>query len=146
MTYTTRLAHNYFELSRFQRIRYTLLTRGKLSEADRFFFEGRRSIPGQMYLAERRAIHDTILQYKPRCCFEVGKCAGGGSTFFMASTFAEIGEGYVVTMESDPRLLARAKAAFANHLPQLFPLDPAGSHSISGGVLASLQEDRPCWV
>lgn len=120
-TYKKKLIHHFHELNRRQRLRYHLIDRFRFSEQDRFFFEGSRKVPGQMFLAERRQLYETILKYKPRQCFEVGTHTGGGSTFFLASAFAELGTGKVVTIECEVSYYNFAKRSYEKYLRHLLP-------------------------
>ena len=121
MGYLEKLYHNYHELTREEMQRYHKEDRFKFSPEDRFFFEGCPHIPGQMYMADRKALFDAILQYKPACCFEVGTYTGGGSTFFLASAFAKLGKGRVITLEVDEQMHNRAVEAYRRLLPGLLP-------------------------
>lgn len=116
-----KLAHNFHELTDLERLHYDLVVAPTLSAEHRFFFEGAREIIGQMYLAERQALFNTIIEFKPRRCFEVGTFTGGGSTFFLASAFEKIGAGNVVTLEPHPALYSLATAAYRAYLPRLLP-------------------------
>jgi predicted O-methyltransferase YrrM len=119
--YQGKLLHHYDELNTRQRIRYHLADRFRFSAEDRFFFEGCRGNPGQMFLAERRALYEAILRHQPRHCFEIGTYTGGGSTFFLAHAFARLGKGKVITMESDASLHKRCVNFYHKRLPKLFP-------------------------
>lgn len=93
MKYSTRRLHNYHELTAGQKVRYWAFDRWSTPTEKRFFFEGCRKIAGEMYVAEREALYTTILRWRPGLCFEVGTASGGGSTFYLASALARIGEG-----------------------------------------------------
>ena len=121
MGYQEKLLHHYHELNSLQKIRYNLFSRLDFTKRDRFFFEGCHGNPGQMFLAERRCLYNTILKYKPRHCFEVGTYTGGGSTYFLASAFAELGHGKVITMESDEHYYNIAKDFYYQNLSHLVP-------------------------
>ena len=114
-----KLAHNYHELNDLEKLHYALVTAPGLSAEHRFFFEGAKEIIGQLYLAERQALYNTIIEFKPRCCFEIGTYTGGGSTFFLASAFEKVGAGKVVTLEPHPVLYSLATAAYRAYLPHL---------------------------
>ena len=114
-----KLQHNYHELTDLEKLYYRLVIQPTLTAEHRFFFEGAPDIIGQMYVAERQALFNTILQFKPRHCFEVGTFTGGGSTFFIASAFREIGAGKLITLESNTALFSLATAAYEAYLPQL---------------------------
>jgi len=120
-TYRKKLLHHYDELNRRQKLRYYLTDRFLLSKQDRFFFEGCKGNPGQMFLAERKELYQSILRFKPAHCFEVGTFTGGGSTYFLASAFAKLGRGKVITMERDVSRYEHAKNFYKTHLQQLMP-------------------------
>jgi predicted O-methyltransferase YrrM len=114
-----KLHHNYHELTDLEKLYYRLVIRPTLTAEHRFFFEGAPDIIGQMYVAERQALFNTILQFKPRHCFEVGTFTGGGSTFFIASAFRKIGAGSLFTLESNPALFSLATSAYETYLSHL---------------------------
>ncbi len=119
LTGDERLKHNYHELTDFERIYYLALLRPGWSEDDRFFFEGDRGLIGQMFLAERKALYATILQFRPARCFEVGTFSGGGSTFFFASALREVGAGQLITLESNEVWYLLAAQYYKTYLPEL---------------------------
>lgn len=98
-SYQEKLCHNYHELTMPERQRYIGTDREGFSISDRFFFEGCLSIPGQMYMADRKGLYDAIIKYEPAHCLEIGTGSGGGSTFFLANAFAKLGRGKVITLE-----------------------------------------------
>ncbi|MFL5815815.1 MAG: class I SAM-dependent methyltransferase [Bdellovibrionia bacterium] len=116
-----KLAHNYHELEKAEKYRYYFWDRHFFSREKRFFFEGCRALPGQMYIADRKGLYDAVIKYKPKYCFEVGTHTGGGSTYFLASAFAELGQGKVVTLESDRSFWEYAKDSYQKALPHLAP-------------------------
>ncbi len=118
-SYWAKLYHNYHELSASERRRYEQKDRAGLSIADRFFFEGCLPIPGEMYKADRKALYDAIIEYKPAHCFEIGTGYGGGSTFFLTSAFAKLGRGKVITLEKDTG--GGALRNYQRFLPGLLP-------------------------
>jgi hypothetical protein len=111
--------HNYHELDRWQRLQYWMWHRGCLSPEDRFFFEGHRWLPGQMYREERRALYEAVLARKPRLCFEIGTASGGGSTFFIASAFKALGAGMLIYLESVRVVHEQAKRRYSADLKHL---------------------------
>lgn len=121
MSYEEKLCHNYHELTIAEAERYWREDKARLSEEGKFFFEGCLSIPGQMYVADRKALFDAILQHKPVYCFEVGTYTGGGSTFFLASAFARLERGKVITLEADEQMRNHAVGAYRQFLPGLLP-------------------------
>jgi len=104
-----------------QRRFYQLAVRPFTSAADRTFFEGIPGISGQMYRAERRALHDLLRERAPAFAFEIGTFNGGGSTYFQALALAKVGRGRLVTLEISPELHAAAVALYATRLPALRP-------------------------
>jgi predicted O-methyltransferase YrrM len=112
-----KLTHNYHELTRAERRLYSLFRRPSMSAEDRFYFEGEKGLAGQMYMAERKAIYETILAHAPRHCFEIGTYTGGGSTFFISSAFQKIGRGTLVTLEVDRPLHEEALGYYERNLP-----------------------------
>ena len=118
VAYWTKLYHNYHELTLDERRRYEQNERKGLSLWDRFFFEGCLPIPGEMYRADRQALYDTILQYKPTHCYEIGTGSGGGSTFFLACAFAKLGRGKVISIEIND---GPALRNYQQYTPDLLP-------------------------
>ncbi len=116
---SNKLLHNYHELNSREKRRYWLLDRWRLPSTDRFFFDGHRPLPGQMYTADRKALYDTIISQKPRYCFEIGTYTGGGSTFFLGSAFKHLGSGKLVTLETDEYFFNLAQNYYRNNLPQI---------------------------
>lgn len=111
--------HNFHELNEIGRIYYQVAVRPNWPARRQFFFEGCRDLMGQMYIADRMALYDAILKYRPRQCFEVGTFTGGGSTFFLASAFQALGEGRVITLEADANLHQLASGYYKRYLPAL---------------------------
>lgn len=114
-----KLDHNFHELSHFQKIVYWLLKRPFWSKEKRFFFESSLLLPGQMYIEDRKALYDIIVEKKPKECFEIGTYTGGGSTFFLASAFHTNGTGKIITIENDTRLYNKALNFYTSRLPHL---------------------------
>lgn len=98
---------------------YRCLVRPFLSAEARDFFEGIPGIPGQMYLAERRALHDALLHRAPRYAFEIGTYNGAGSTYFSAQALARLGRGRLITLEIEPTLHSAALDLYTRRLPHL---------------------------
>jgi len=134
MSYEEKLCHNYHELTVAEAERYWREDKARLSEEGKFFFEGCLSIPGQMYMADRKALFDAILQHKPVYCFEVGTYTGGGSTFFLASAFARLERGKVITLEADEQMRNHAVGAYRQFLLGLLPF----VEFLHGGATQSL--------
>jgi predicted O-methyltransferase YrrM len=114
-----KLTHHFYELTWVERALYILRYRKNLSPDERFFFEGRRGLHGQMYMAERKALFDTLTSYSPRHCFEIGTYTGGGSTFFISSAFHRAGKGKLITIESSPYLFRKASNYYNDNMPGL---------------------------
>jgi predicted O-methyltransferase YrrM len=104
-----------------QRAVYRAAVRPFLAARERFFFEGAPGVAGQLYRAERRALHDALLQRAPSIAFEIGTFNGGGSTFCLAMAFARLGRGRLVTLELDPDLHRQAVDLYETQLPELRP-------------------------
>lgn len=117
--FSEKLKHNFHELTWLERAIYFISIRSSFDPIRRFFFEGSLGLPGQMYLAERQAIYDAVIERQPRNCFEIGTYTGGGSTFFLASALEKIGKGELVTMENDKRLFNKARKYYQKRLPKL---------------------------
>lgn len=111
-----KLEHNRTELTGSEKMLYTVFVRPFFK--DRFFFEGCPEIPGQMYIAERKALYEAVRTYKPEYCCEFGTWAGGGSTFFFASALKENGKGVLLTLEKDINFHEAAKQAYEKYLPE----------------------------
>jgi hypothetical protein len=114
-----KLKHNFHTLTPGEMVIYFLFIRPFWKKEERFFFEGSLALLGQMYTAERKALYETILKEKPRQCYEIGTYTGGGSTFFLASAFAKIGSGSLVTMENNDHYYQKGKKYYAEKLPNL---------------------------
>jgi predicted O-methyltransferase YrrM len=112
---------NYQALSPGQRHAYRWLVRPFWPASERVFFEGVPGIAGQLYRAERRALHAALMRRAPRFAFEIGTFNGGGSTFFLAHAFSALGHGKLLTIEIDPGLHAQAVALYSERLPALRP-------------------------
>ena len=115
------LKQNYHVLNDLQRAWYRTQIAPGWTPEQRFFFEGDLGLIGQMYLAERAALFQTVLEFKPRRVFEVGTWTGGGSTYFLASAFARLGAGEVVTLEAHRVLNAISQSYYRMHLAHLMP-------------------------
>lgn len=116
-----KLEQNFHGLTVLEMVIYLIFIRWFWSKEKRFFFEGSFKLLGQMYIADRKALYDAILEYKPEQCFEVGTYTGGGSTYFLAKAFEKLGKGKLITMESVPYYFEKARNYYANHLPTTAP-------------------------
>ncbi|MBW8010750.1 MAG: glycosyltransferase [Chloroflexi bacterium] len=99
--YKQKLLHNYHELNSLEKIKYFVVDRWRFTRSDRFFFEGFRSLRGQMYIKDREALFNTIKSLKPRYCFEVGDYTSEGNTFFLAKAFKQIGQGKLIFLDAE---------------------------------------------
>lgn len=115
-TFRLKLTHNFHELTYPERLVYCLFIRPFWTSQKRFFFEGCKRLPGQMYIAERQALYEAIIQAKPRHCFEIGTYTGGGSTFFITSAFKQLNAGRMITVESNDYYYQKARNFYSNHL------------------------------
>ncbi len=114
-----KLIHNFHELTHLEKIFYLFFLRPFWPKEKRFFFEGSLLLPGQMYIEDRKALFNIILEKKPKQCFEIGTYTGGGSTYFLSSAFHKLGSGKVITMENDVRLFNKAKKYYEKRLVHL---------------------------
>jgi predicted O-methyltransferase YrrM len=114
-----KLTMNFHSLTVLEMIIYFLFIRPFWNKEKRFFFEGSLPLLGQMYIADRKALYDTILEFKPETCFEIGTYTGGGSTYFLAKAFEKNGRGKLITMESMPYYYEKAKNYYSKKLPHL---------------------------
>lgn len=87
----------------------------------RWFYEGCRQIPGQMWYADRKLLYQTIRKYKPEVVFEVGTWLGGGSTYFIAQALFENGFGTLYTIETETQVYQSAVENYDKFLPHLKP-------------------------
>lgn len=115
----SKFIHNYHELTTMGKIQYWFFKRWILPKENRLFYEGCISLPGQMYIKDRKALYDSILLFKPRHCFEIGTYTGGGSTFFLSTAFKKLGRGKLITSESNASLYNSAKQFYQSKLKQL---------------------------
>lgn len=88
---------------------------------NKFFFEGNLRIEGQLNIAERRALYTYLVERKARNYFEVGTWRGGGSTYFAASAFKQLGKGMVYTSENDPKTYHHTVQAYKQFAPTCQP-------------------------
>jgi hypothetical protein len=80
--YRRKLRHNYHELTRLEKLRYRLWDSYFMPREQRYFFEGCKSLLGQMYIADRKGLFDTIVANQPRHCFEIGTWWGAAAPIF----------------------------------------------------------------
>lgn len=116
-----KLGHNFHELTLLEKGLYFCFIRPWWDKRRRFFYEAHFGLPGQMRLAERELLYETILEHCPRFCLEIGTYTGGGSTFFLASAFVKLGRGKLLTLEASPYYFHKAKNYYQKKLPSLAP-------------------------
>ncbi|MFA6158113.1 MAG: class I SAM-dependent methyltransferase [Candidatus Paceibacterota bacterium] len=116
-----KLNHNFHELTALEKLTYLLFVRPRWDKERRFFFEGSFTLPGQMYIADRKALFDTIKDERPSDCFEIGTYTGGGSTFFITQAFKALEAGKLITLESSERLYNKALSHYARFFRGLSP-------------------------
>lgn len=85
------------------------------------FYEGCPNVPGQMWYADRKALYETIRQYKPQIVCESGTWLGGGSTYFIAQALHDNGTGTLQTTEANPEFFEAAVKSYEKHLSWLRP-------------------------
>lgn len=69
---------------------------------------------GQMYPAERAALHNAVLRCKPTIVFEAGCWWGGGSTFQIMTALMENGFGALYTCDVDQERASCARRYYDN--------------------------------
>ena len=87
----------------------------------RWFVEGHPKLDGQLWLADRRLLYETVRALRPATCFEIGTWKGGGSTLFIAQGLHDNGRGTLHTIEVDRVMAAEARRNYETHLPHLIP-------------------------
>ncbi len=87
----------------------------------RWFIEGHPALDGQLWLADRRLLYDSVRAFRPAHCFEIGTWKGGGSTLFIAQALRDNGAGVLHTIEVDAAMVEQARATYQTHLPRLLP-------------------------
>jgi predicted O-methyltransferase YrrM len=97
------------------------VVRRLVSKDRRWFFEGSLAIPGQLWVAERRALYEIMKARKPQVAFEVGTWRGGGSTLFISQALFENGVGVLYTIDIDQSMVEIAKELYSRHYPHLVP-------------------------
>ena len=114
-----KLKSNFHVLTPLEMIIYFVFLAPFWSKDKRFFFQGSLLLKGQMYLLERKALYDIIVNEKPRQCYEIGTFTGGGSTFFLSSALQKNGNGTLLTMENDTKLYEKARKYYKDKLSGL---------------------------
>lgn len=97
------------------------IVRAFLPPRTRWFVEGRPGLDGQLWLADRRLLYETVRALRPAHCFEIGTWKGGGSTLFLAQALRDNGAGVLHTIEVDAAMVEHARRYYQAHLPQLLP-------------------------
>jgi predicted O-methyltransferase YrrM len=87
----------------------------------RWFFEGHPQLEGQLWFKERKLIYDTIREYKPSHCFEIGTWKGGGSTLFIAQALYENKQGKLHTIEINKNFYDAVRNNYQTYLEHLTP-------------------------
>ncbi len=85
----------------------------------RWFVEGHPKLDGQLWLADRKLLYETVRARRPASCFEIGTWKGGGSTLFIAQGLCDNGRGTLHTIEVDEAMAAEARRNYETHLPPL---------------------------
>jgi predicted O-methyltransferase YrrM len=85
----------------------------------RWFFEGCREVPGQLWYTDRKALYAAVRAARPNTAFEVGTWRGGGSTLFIAQALSDNSRGLLHTIEIDPELVESARSGYDRYLPHL---------------------------
>lgn len=76
---------------------------------------------GQLLPAERTALHEMVLQARPKICVEVGTWKGAGSTLQIVSALDINQQGFLHTCEPDAELHNIATQYYNNHGQQFLP-------------------------
>ncbi len=95
------------------------LTRWFVSPRTRWFVEGHPQLDGQLWLADRRLLYETVRARRPVHCFEIGTWKGGGSTLFISQGLFDNAAGVLHTIEVDRAMAAKARQDYDGYLPHL---------------------------
>lgn len=76
---------------------------------------------GQLWLADRRWIWNTVRELQPALAAETGTWMGGGSTFFIASAMHANGTGLLHSVESNVTMYGHAVRSYRERWPHLRP-------------------------
>jgi predicted O-methyltransferase YrrM len=90
-----------------------------IPQRQRWFFEGCRSVPGQLWYADRKALYEVVRRERPHTAFEVGTWRGGGSTLFISQGLYENRVGCLHTIDINSELVESAHQSYRRHLPEL---------------------------
>lgn len=69
---------------------------------------------GMLTNEERRLLHETVLEHKPRTVLEIGTWRGGGSTYQIATALEQLGTGVLHTCEIDDECYQEARKIYEN--------------------------------
>ncbi len=97
------------------------LVRLFLRAKTRWFVEGHPQLDGQLWLADRKLLYDTVRAHAPVHCFEIGTWKGGGSTLFIAQALHDNGRGLLHTIEVDRAMVEQARRGYEKYLRHLLP-------------------------
>ena len=117
-SFTQKLKQNFHCLAWGEVLIYFIFLRPFKTKRERFFFEADLRLHGQMYAAERQALFNLVIDYKPNSCFEIGTYTGAGSTFFISAALGENGNGMLYSSEINTFLFNRAKKHYENKLSE----------------------------
>lgn len=67
---------------------------------------------GQLLQAERTALHNTVLEHKPKVCLEIGTWKGAGSTLQIVAALAANGSGHLHSCDPDTDMFNTASAFY----------------------------------
>lgn len=95
------------------------LLRVVLPTRARSYYFGHPALRGQLWFSERKLISEAVLARRPRMCFEIGTWYGGGSTYFIAKSLLEIGQGVLHTVEIDKNIFTTVVRNYSTYLPDL---------------------------
>lgn len=76
---------------------------------------------GQLWPAERKLLHSTIISAVPNVVLEVGTWMGGGSTLQIVEALLINKNGHLHTCELDTNLFNIAKSSYEHERPDLLP-------------------------
>lgn len=113
------LSRSYFNLGERERVMWNYFYRWLVPQPQRWFFEGNRSLWGQLWLADRKVLYETVRRIEPQNVFEVGTWRGGGSTYFIACALRDNGRGILYTTEIDSKIQEQAVESYQRFAPHL---------------------------
>lgn len=113
------IQRSYHGLEQSRQKMWNITYRWLVSTNERWFFEGNRKIPGQLWSADREVIYSAVRELNPQTVFEVGTWKGGGSTYFIASALRDNGGGLLHTIELERSLHQEAVDNYQRYAPDL---------------------------